>query len=467
MTRIFVFSLAAIIIALTITIFYGLPSESGYILVMYGNYTFETSLLALIVAGVVILVLLRLFYILISWINPWHLVRYGRKYRQYLRSKARSNTQDGLLYFARGNWESSHNLLSKSVKDDDCSVVNYLAAAYAANKLGAEELWQDWLERAERNYPAHRSTIKFLQAQLLFRSGQLEKSLLVLEHLQKSSLNDNALLNLLKEVYIKLEDWSHLRKLLPSLIKNNVIDTEEAKRIEKRLFMEQLYDTAESVSLNQSKVDAIKQIQKLWNKMPTQHKRDHKVSRHYSELLLTLGANDEAGKILEAAINRRWSDELVERYGEIELSDIKRQLHTAEGWLKRQAGNASLLLALGRICLRGELWDKAREYFEASLRVSPNSGAFGELGRLLKNLGEHEAAGEYLGRYMQLLGNDLPVLPLPQGTTYLPATAEDHDVVEELEEIEEIKKAEDLETLEEVLTQQQSDQAADSSKSNT
>jgi len=430
MTKIFVFSLLAIIIALVITVIYGLPSEPGYILVMYGNYTLETSLLALIIAVVTILVALRLLYILISWVNPWQWVRYGRKYRNYLRSKARSNTQDGLLYFARGNWESSHNLLSKSVKDQDVSVVNYMAASYAAHKLGAEDLSQDWLERAELSFPAHRSTIKFLQAQLLFRSGQLEKSLLVLEHLKESSLNDKALLNLLKEVYIKMEDWSHLRKLLPSLIKNNVIDSEEAKRIDKRLFMEQLYDTAENASLKQDRPEAIKQLQNLWSKVPSQYKRDQKVCRHYSELLLTLGANDIAGKILEAAINRKWSDELVERYGEIELSDSTAQLHVAETWLKRQSDSASLLLALGRICLRAELWSKAREYFEASLRASPNSGAFGELGRLLKNLGEHEAAGEYLGRYVQLLGNDLPVLPLPSGTTYLPATNSSEEVVD-------------------------------------
>ena len=42
-------------------------------------------------------------------------------------------------------------------------------------------------------------------------------------------------------MYLKLEDWEQLEKLLPSLEKNEVIDGDEAESIRVRIFMENLY----------------------------------------------------------------------------------------------------------------------------------------------------------------------------------------------------------------------------------
>ena len=47
----------------------------------------------------------------------------------------RSNTLEGLHYFARGNWQSALKLLRKGLKDKD-AIGNYLAAAYAAFEVG-------------------------------------------------------------------------------------------------------------------------------------------------------------------------------------------------------------------------------------------------------------------------------------------------------------------------------------------
>jgi len=48
--------------------------------------------------------------------------------------------------------------------------------------------------------------------------------------------------------------------------------------------------------------------------------------------------------------------------------------------------------------------------------MSPSAEAYGELGRLLKHLGEVEAGEESLKNYSDLIGVDLPELPLPSPT---------------------------------------------------
>ena len=72
-----------------------------------------------------------------------------------------------------------------------------------------------------------------------------------------------------------------------------------------------------------------------------------------------------------------------------------------------------LLLVLGRLSLRNELWGKAREYFETSLKLRRNRETLAELSRLNAHMGEEEASIKLL---MQGLETDhgLPDLPMPR-----------------------------------------------------
>ncbi|MCY1380050.1 heme biosynthesis-associated TPR protein [compost metagenome] len=100
-------------------------------------------------------------------------------------------------------------------------------------------------------------------------------------------------------------------------------------------------------------------------------------------------------------------------YGLLRGRDPARQLQTAEGWLKEHPSDASLLLTLGRLCLRNRLWGKAREYFETSLSFRRDSETCAELARLLAQLGEVERSNQLFQEGLGLLDQRLPALPLP------------------------------------------------------
>ena len=85
----------------------------------------------------------------------------------------------------------------------------------------------------------------------------------------------------------------------------------------------------------------------------------------------------------------------------------------AEAWLDAHSSDAELLLTLGRLSLRNELWGKAREYFERSLRQSNGQEAFAELARLLLSLKEQEKSGEYLRMQTKLVSKSLADFPQP------------------------------------------------------
>lgn len=412
MIKLYIYSLLAIVLALFVSLYLGFPGDPGYLLIAFGSYTFETSLFALLVTIAILYLLAKLILMVFRWINPWYLIRFGRNYKDKLKAKSRSKTVEGLLYFTRGNWDSSYKLLTKGMKDPDATVVNYLAAAYAAHERGGKNVWMQSLEKAESEYPSARSTINSLKAQLLFKSNQLEQCVAVLQQMKANSLNDHSLLQLLKEVYLKLEDWEQLEKLLPSLEKNEVIDSDEAESIRVRIFMENLYAMS-SRRADFSDDEIIQQLEKAWKRGPANYKQDERIVKHYADILLKLNRVDLAAKVIETVLNNAWSDVLVARYGEIDFGNSHKNLLIAEGWLQARPGNAHLLLSLGRLAMRNELWGKAREYFETSIEIASIAAAHGELARLLKHLGETQASDIHQAKFVAAIGAELPLLPLP------------------------------------------------------
>jgi len=151
----------------------------------------------------------------------------------------------------------------------------------------------------------------------------------------------------------------------------------------------------------------------LWDELPGFLRRDEKTIADYARLLADLGEEGQTETLLRKVLHNHWSDDLVNLYGRIEGNKPDEQLLAAEQWLKDRPNNAELLLALGRLSLRNELWGKAREYFETSLRLRRSREALAELSRLSAHMGDEEVSVKLV---MQGLAKDngLPELPMPK-----------------------------------------------------
>ena len=98
--------------------------------------------------------------------------------------------------------------------------------------------------------------------------------------------------------------------------------------------------------------------------------------------------------LLKSALKRQWDNLLVRLYGLVVGSDLTKQQATAESWLNNHSRDAVLLLTLGRICMRNQLWGKARDYLRESIDVQANPEAYYEFARLHEQEGDREAAAE-------------------------------------------------------------------------
>ena len=149
-----------------------------------------------------------------------------------------------------------------------------------------------------------------------------------------------------------------------------------------------------------------------WNSVPKNLRTDTSLLEAYFAALMRTEQHDKAEKEIAAELKREWRAPLVRLFGMIAGSDPAKQLSRAEGWLKPHPDDPDLLLAAARLCLKNELWGKARSYLETAISIRPSPEAYEEYGRLLNQLGESEAAADaYKAGLNIVAGTPLRAIP--------------------------------------------------------
>ncbi len=379
----------------------GMLLDNGYILISYGDTTFETTLwmgLALIVVVFAVLWLLKMLLLLVlSSMNLVVPITANSRSR-----RARRNSSKGILNLLKGNWKVAHRQLARAANEGESPLVNYIAAARAAHEIGDEPLAGEYLRRADEAVPSAGIAVGITQAQLHLSGGQLEQALAALKALRRKMPRHPYVLKLLMRTYYRLHDWSNLEKLLPVLSKYKLVDEKDIRKLQSEAYQHLFEQAFQRGRKEQDATVRLRDVDAVWDLLNRQQKQDEVLVHHCARCLIRLKAWDRTEQLLVKSLKKRYSDRLVELYGKIQSTNPSRQLKFAESLNVEYPDHAQLLTALGRICLLNELWGKAREYFEQSLKISRSTVVCNELGQLLAQLGEHQASTEYFREGIQL-----------------------------------------------------------------
>ena len=135
--------------------------------------------------------------------------------------------------------------------------------------------------------------------------------------------------------------------------------------------------------------------------VPTLVIQDPEKAVPVARALMALQEDEAAGRLIEQLVESTavdWAageaEALIRLYGRLAGGGSGR-IGKAEQWLQRYPRDASLLLALGRLCRAQRLWGKAQSYLEASLGLAQSQAAHLELARLLEQLGQTDAANQH------------------------------------------------------------------------
>jgi HemY protein len=380
-------SFLVMLIIFIVSVFLGLKiaEDPGFAFFSYKNWSMEMPLWFAILS-LVILFFLTFWIVHMFDRVDFSLYRFRNWRRLRQKNKSYSKTNRGLVELMEGNWHSAEDYLVDGIAQSDAPLINYLAAAKAAHEQGAYEKRDSYLRKAHVVAPQAELAIGLTQARLLFEQGQLEQALAKLRPLLVIAPKQKMVLKLLERVYVHLGNWDELLKLLPSLRKAKLIDNAEMEIFEKKIYV-QLLNNVENTKGGEAGARAI------FSKLPRKFQKDPEVVCAYAKLLLPYPATaNELESMLSRVISQEWNGEAVRLYGLLPLTNPTKQFTKAEGWLKKYPDHAILLLTVGRLAMRCQLWGKARDYYEHSLRLDVVPEAFVEYGKLLEKLGEHSAA---------------------------------------------------------------------------
>jgi HemY protein len=387
-----------VVIALVVSAFaaHFLLQDPGYVVINFRSYLIEMSVPVLL--AIIFLIIIGVWLMVKVFRAPKKLGQAAGRYRS---GRAGQRLTKGIIQLAEGNFAKGEKLLVSAAKVSDAPLLNYLAAARAAHLQGNDERRDNWLKQAYEDLPEAGNAVLLTQAELQLDRAQFEQALATLRRIEENTPNHSHALALLGRLYFQLEDWNHLSEIIPRLRKRGRVDSATLDQWSRRVYIERLNNSGDG--------DA---VLAEWKLVPKELKKDLSVLEAYYEGLMRTAMHDKAEKDLAAEIRKEWRGSLVRIFGLVEGADPTKQLRRAENWLKNHGEDADLLLTSARLCLRNELWGKARSYLETVISIRPTPEAYQEYGRLLNRLGEGDAAADaYRAGLGMVAKSPMPAIP--------------------------------------------------------
>jgi HemY protein len=328
--------------------------DPGYLLVRMRGWRVETTVIAALVIVLLAGALLGALWRLARW-------PFGAMSRRHRRT-SRQRLGEGLLALMEGRHGDAERDLQRASRLDALRGPALLAAAEAASRRGEHGRALEALDQAGQAAPR---AARVLRARVLRRDGRPAEALALLRpeadsgNLTPGGWREFALAALASG------DLRHASAALEPLQKSGALGARGYASLEAQVLAGVLNAAPDAAALNA-----------LWSKLPKTQRRVPAAIEAYARRAADFGMILPAMDELESALRREWSSSLVEAWGALGNEDLEVRLRRAEGWLDAHPNDAGLLLALGRMCVRQQLWGKARQYLERSLALAPSAGAW-------------------------------------------------------------------------------------------
>ncbi|WP_301100581.1 heme biosynthesis HemY N-terminal domain-containing protein [Propionivibrio sp.] len=363
--------------------------NDGYLLLVLPPYRAEISL------NLAIVIILGGFLILYALLRGVALtLSLPRRVREFRERRWREKMAESVCNVIRLLFEGRYSQAMKKAGEahtaGQSSALASLLAARSAQRLHEPDKQKVWLDRAAQEDPKMQSACLMLEAEMHIEMQRFAEAVSALKRLQEISGRHIAALRLELRAQQGCANWDEVLRIARLLEKRNALLPELAQEIRLKAHQE---------NIRQRRSDLVR-LQAYQRKMPVRE-ASPRLACTYAEVLIELGARDEALVFIEAQLDREWDSRLVGLYGLTPGGDLTARIACADRWLLQHRDDAQLLLALGRLCLAQRLWGKAQTYLEAALSLADQREARLELARLFE---QTERAEDAMHQYRAAAG---------------------------------------------------------------
>ena len=384
--------LVLIVVGLALAILAGnlLSYDSGLMLFSYAGYSIQMSLSVFVFLSLLVFVAVY-FLVRLLW-GLWRLPRNVNRWSRHRRHRrAEKLLNRGVLAELEGDWKEAENAYKRSATYSSKPMVNYLAAARAAQQQGAMDRRDTYLGLAHDAESSPGLALGLTQAKLQLGQGQTEQAYATLNQLVDEQGDDRQINTLLLEVASDLGEWSQAQEILSDARKRKSISRDNLRLRQQAIYAGQLREASD-----------LAQLDNCWEQVPGKLREELSIIEAYVEASIRLERTADCEGILRKAIKKEWHDSLVRLYGLVEANKLNRQLQFAEKLIESHKNSAILHLSLGRLCIKLGLWGKARSYLQESIALQATAESCQAMAFLLEEQGEKEEAAIYFRRGLGL-----------------------------------------------------------------
>ncbi|MDX1573239.1 MAG: heme biosynthesis HemY N-terminal domain-containing protein [Methylophaga sp.] len=348
--------------------------QPGFVLLQYGDWSLETSLIVFV--AMFLLLLLAGYFVLRSSMllkqSPARLANWQQQLRHKRASQALTK---GLITLEEGRWAEAESLLVRHAGNSETPLLHYLAAARAAQKQSAPARRDNYLKLAHETTEGADIAVGVVQAELQLSAGQKEQALATLQHLRQVAPKHPYVLHLLQQLYQDTDQWQAVQSVLPDLRKRHVLDNNTINELGTEAAVGQLHHALVR--------EDWQRMAQIWEQTPAKVRNSEALLIPYTKGLIAQGEHAQAVSLIEQFLRKNWSDQLIYQYGLIPGVGLLKRLSFAEKWLKKHEENPWLLLSLGRLAAASKLWAKAEAYLRTSIEHGPRGETFLVLAEVL------------------------------------------------------------------------------------
>jgi HemY protein len=256
-----------------------------------------------------------------------------------------------------------------------------LVGARAAHRMREQDRRDEWLARAADE--AALDTARLLtSAELWTDSHEAQRALDALGQLQAGGARHIQVARVALAAQIQAGRWEEVLKLVRLLAKRKALHEAAVRRLKLLAYRELLADVRHDPGL----------LARTFEKIPPEDRRLPEVALEGARLLNLAGRGHAAADALEFALEAHWDERLLDEYARAQSTPVRARIERATAWLERHPQDAALLRCLGELCLRDQLWGKARTYLEESLRLKPHPATSLALAQLAEAIGQADEA---------------------------------------------------------------------------
>jgi len=336
---------------------------------------FVLMLLAAFIAAYLLVRLIRNALSLPKVVDQW------RERRRRLRSDR--SLREAVVTLHEGRYAKALKFAEKAYKNSDHPEAAILLAARAAHALRDDVRYREWIGRLSSEEEGIQTARLMTEAELAVVSWDYEEAAKKLDVLQPDGHRNIAAMRLLLRVSMALSRWEESLRLIRLLRKHKALTEEQARPLLCRAHIERLRVCADS-----NEVDDNDAMSEMWKTIPSGEREDRQLMLEAVPLFARVGKGHVMRRTVERLLDTEWDTALARLYGF--CGDVGACLAKGENWLSDHREDPGLLFSLGRLCAELQLWGKAVEYFELSLRWQPEVETHLALANLFKHLDRSE-----------------------------------------------------------------------------